>query len=71
MGRANLTEVFTIGTHNAVTAAGMTRDIPTTLTFVRDENDLDVITDAEPGDYAATYGSAYIWQWNGTEWLEV
>jgi hypothetical protein len=71
MGRANLAEVFTIGTHNAVTADGIVRDIPTTLTFVTQESDLDLITDAEPGDFAATYGLGTIWQYDGDEWQEV
>ena len=71
MGRANLSEVFTIGTHNAVTAAGMMKDIPTTLTFVRAEADLAVITDAEPGDLAATYGMANVWQYDGAQWIAI
>ena len=70
MGRANLAEVFTIGTHNAVTAGGLMRDIPTTLTFVRSEADLAKVTDAEPGDIAATYGMESIWQYDGSEWVE-
>ena len=64
-------DVFTIGLHNAVTAAGVQKDIPTTLTFVRDGDDLAAIGDAEPGDLAATYGMAYIWQYDGSEWQEV
>ena len=71
MGAANLMQVFTIGMHNAVTANGFLRDIPTTITFVPAESDLDAIEDMEPGDLAATYGMASIWQYDGSEWQEV
>ena len=70
MSRANFSEVFTIGMHNAVTDDGIVKDIPTQVTFVHEESELTSI-DANPGDFAATYGMGSIWQYDGSTWQEV
>lgn len=71
MNIAGIGQIISIGTHNAVTADGLHKNIETTLTFVSAETDLASITDVEPGDIAATYGFGDIWQYDGTQWVEV
>ena len=68
--RANFEQVFTIGMHNALTSDGLVEDIPTSLTFVSSDSDLTSL-DPKPGDFAATYGLASFWQYDGTEWQAV
>lgn len=71
MNTAGIGQTITIGVHNAVVDGVLLKGIETTITFIPQESDLDLITDVEPGDLAATYGMSSLWHWNGTEWLEV
>ena len=60
-----------IGLINAVIGGKLHRNVPNTLTFVEEESDLAVITDAQPGDFAATFGLGSLWQYDGSAWQEV
>lgn len=56
---------------NVVTGGKLYRNVPCMITFMEQESDLALITEQNPGDFAATFGTTKIWQWNGTEWKEV
>lgn len=57
--------------HDAVVDGVLYRGIPDRVIFVEDENDLDDLTDEQPGTVAMTYDEASKWRYDGADWTEV
>lgn len=63
-------KTISVGQHNAVVNGEFVYGYQTEMTFVASASDLALI-EAKPGDFAATYGLATMWQYDGTNWQEV
>ena len=62
----------TMGTMDVVVDGVMYHDVPCRLVMVTDSTERDTaITDPTPGLFAATYGLGTIWQYDGSDWVEV
>lgn len=61
----NILKTLQFGMHNAVVNGEVQREIPSTLTFVKDQTERDTLQNISAGQYVATYGIQYIWQKNG------
>ena len=72
IGKIPYTLMGTIGTMDVVVDGEIIHDVPIKITFVADSTERDtVITSPYAGQFAATYGMASVWQWDGTEWKDV